>query len=238
MITAYRWDSNWKITLIVLLTLMLLMRLGFWQLSRAEEKKVLQLTFEQHAVKQPLLADELTQLTETELPFRPVILQGHYQNSQTVLLDNQINQGKVGYQLLTPFVVQSGKIFLINRGWIAGYPDRHLPTVPNVNGAVSIVASIYIPLGKAVVLAQAKWPQAQSLVVQSVDIPKLSKHYDTEFYRYTLRLQQGYSGALNIDWPLINTAPEKHTGYAVQWFLMALALLGFWLYSSIRRDTD
>jgi len=238
MITAYRWNSNWKITLIVVLTLALLIRLGFWQLSRAEQKQTLELTFEHNAVKVALQPSELNNLGDNELPYRPVVLKGQYLNSQTVLLDNQINQGKVGYQVLTPLVVQSGQIFLISRGWIAGYADRHLPTVPTVSGVVSIVGSIYVPLGKAVVLAQAAWPQTQPLVVQSVEPQKLSKHFDTEFYRYTLRLQQGYSGALKIDWPLVNTASEKHTGYAVQWFLMALALFGFWLYSSIKRDAN
>ena len=38
--------------------------------------------------------------------------------------------------------------------------------------------------------------------------------------------------AYQADWPLISTGmgPEKHTAYAVQWFAMALALLGLYLY--------
>ena len=38
--------------------------------------------------------------------------------------------------------------------------------------------------------------------------------------------------AYQADWPLIATSmgPEKHTAYAVQWFALAFALLGLYLY--------
>ena len=55
-------------------------------------------------------------------------------------------------------------------------------------------------------------------------------------FPYSVRLDAGQPGALRVDWEPINTQPEKHTGYAVQWFAMAIALVLFWVYSSLKRD--
>ncbi|NCF18346.1 MAG: SURF1 family protein, partial [Haliea sp.] len=35
-------------------------------------------------------------------------------------------------------------------------------------------------------------------------------------------------GALAIDWKVVNVSPEKHRGYAVQWFTMAAVLTVFY----------
>ena len=55
---------------------------------------------------------------------------------------------------------------------------------------------------------------------------------DTMLYPYSVRLDADSPGALTVDWPLVNMAPEKHRAYAVQWFCMALALLLIFLWRS------
>ena len=54
MIAAYRWDSNWKILITVLIALPLLLRLGFWQLERGEEKQQLQAQYAAQALMLPV----------------------------------------------------------------------------------------------------------------------------------------------------------------------------------------
>ena len=39
-----------------------------------------------------------------------------------------------------------------------------------------------------------------------------------------LEIDSDQAGSLVADFPPINIRPEKHTGYAVQWFFMAVAL--------------
>ena len=73
------------------------------------------------------------------------------------------------------------------------------------------------------------------LLVQRVVIDQFNQLWGSEMFELELRLQQGFPGALDIDWPLINTGPEKHVGYAVQWFFMVVALTAFWIYSSLRK---
>ena len=233
MITAYRWDSNWKIFITVVVALPLLLRLGFWQLERGEEKQQLQ---QQYAAQDQMLPVELSPLDAgAQVAYQRVYFNGQFDNQHTVLLDNRIYAGVVGYEVLSPFITDSGMTVLVNRGWIAGFPDRQqLPTVPVIDARVRLLGKIHVPLGEPITLAADEWSEQWPLVVQWEDISRIASVLQTELYTYSVRLAPTAIGALTVDWPAVNTQPEKHWGYALQWFLMAAALFAFWLYSSIR----
>tara|TARA_S200000501_G_scaffold379012_1_gene446334 strand:+ start:10214 stop:10948 length:735 start_codon:yes stop_codon:yes gene_type:complete len=237
MITAYRWDANWKTLLFVLLVIPILIKLGFWQLERADEKLALQARYAQQQLAPPVPLSTLA--FSEELAYKPVYILAEIDNDHTVLLDNRIYDGQVGYQVLSPALMQNGQAVLVNRGWIAGFLDRRrLPEVPPIIGQVRLLGNIYLPLGEAVILAADQWSNQWPLVVQWVDIERLELHLGRELLPLTVRLQADSKGALTADWPTVNVKPEKHRGYALQWFIMALALLLFWLYSSIRPEAS
>lgn len=237
--TAYRWDSNWKILLLILIAVPLLMRAGFWQIQRAEEKQSLQAQFDQQSALPPIALAATVQPAANQglgLGNQRVSFAGRYDNQHMLLLDNRIKNGSVGYEVLAPFTTDQGTKLLVNRGWIEGFADRRqLPVVPLVEGHVQLIAKVYVPLGEPVLLKADQWSEQWPIVVQSVDINRLAKRMGISLYPYSLRLEAAEAGALLVDWPAVNTRAEKHWGYAVQWFLMAAALLVFWLYSSIKR---
>ena len=169
------------------------------------------------------------------LAYRLLSLTGQFDNERSFLLDNQIQHGEVGYQLLSPFVSTDGETVLVNRGWLKGFADRRLPALPQQAGQVEIVASIYVPVGEAVLLEEDQWAWQWPIVIQSIDVGKAQSRLEAELFPYAVRMQAGYPGALAAEWPAVNTAPEKHSGYAVQWFFMAFALAGFWVYTSLSR---
>ena len=73
----------------------------------------------------------------------------------------------------------------------------------------------------------APWPRLVTAVMPA----RLWAELGREGFADELRIAPG-PAAYVADWPLISTGmgPEKHTAYAVQWFAMALALLGLYLY--------
>lgn len=256
-----KWQFNWKLTVLVLLLLPVLLLLGFWQLDRAEFKRSIKAEFVDRAAMPPVELDELKQRALSsedevkQLAFRKVRLDGRYLNAYTALLDNQIEQGRPGYHVITLFESTQGVQFWINRGWVVATPTRETPAIDDVFGNVSLEASIYLPQGKAVMLADDNWSQQWPLLIQSADIPKLNQHYvalshaalrnapmheaalnEENLFPALLRLEPGYQGSFSIDWPVVNTQPQKHTGYAVQWFAMAFALVACWLYASLRSE--
>ncbi|MDQ6158685.1 SURF1 family protein, partial [Pseudomonas aeruginosa] len=54
---------------------------------------------------------------------------------------------------------------------------------------------------------------------------------------WEIRLEAG-DASFDTDWPLVSMPPERHTGYAVQWFALATALLALYLYLGVRRARE
>jgi cytochrome oxidase assembly protein ShyY1 len=72
--------------------------------------------------------------------------------------------------------------------------------------------------------------------VQSVSSPALqallSAGLSEPLFPWELRLAPDQPGGFRRDWPVVNVSPEKHRGYALQWFTMAAALLLLFVFRS------
>lgn len=221
---ALRFTPDIKATLLGLLLLPGLIALGFWQLDRAEEKRQLNLLLEQ---KKYSPAQTLQSLSlSADLRYQPVVITGQFLPEKNYLLDNKIYKGRVGYELVSVFQQQDSEaLLLVNRGWIAGDPARQkLPTIEPLRGTFQLKGEVYVPLGKMMVLAEVEetgWPR----VIQQIGIMRISKQLQARVFPYTIRLAEGQPGVKQRNWSVINVQPEKHTGYAVQWFAMALTVV-------------
>ncbi len=217
-------------TLVVLALLPLLVFLGFWQLSRGEQKRVLLDSYAERQVAAPLTAGQL--LNVDQPAFRRVQLRGHLDGQHSLLLDNRVRDGQVGVELLQPFQDQaSGQWLLLNRGWLP-WPSRRTPPVFDTpEQTLDIQAWVYESPGATFQLQadpqNAPWPR----LVTTVAPARLWAELGRQGFADEVRIAPG-PAAYKADWPLISTGmgPEKHNAYAVQWFAMALALLGLYLY--------
>ncbi len=133
-------------SLVVAVLVPLMVCLGFWQLSRGEHKRVLMENYAERRVAPPM---DSTELVHTSDPaFRPVTLQGQFDVEHSILLDNRQHDGKVGVELLQPFLDhRTGLWLLVNRGWLP-WPDRRTPPVFNTpEQPVSLQAWVYVAPG-------------------------------------------------------------------------------------------
>lgn len=225
-------------TLFVLLLLPVLIRLGYWQLEREAEKKELQQLYEQRQQAEPRPLAQVN-WDQNDNGWRRIRAEGYYDTSHHFLLDNRIQSGQVGYEVLTPFLTDYGAL-LVNRGWIAAGPRRDiLPSVSTPEEKVSLEFTVYVPDGELIMLAEEslsadQWPKR----IQQVNLERLSNTYTESFIPARLRLSKGSPGALTIDWQTVNMQPEVHRGYAIQWFLMATALIILYLFFSFRRKEN
>ena len=143
-----------------------------------------------------------------------------------------MRDGQVGVELLQPFQDQaSGQWLLLNRGWLP-WPSRRTPPQFSTPGQIlDIQAWVYESPGTPFQLhadpLDAPWPRLVTVVMPA----KLWAELGREGFADEVRIAPG-PAAYQADWPLIATGmgPEKHTAYAVQWFAMALALVGLYLY--------
>lgn len=225
---AFAFDFEWRITLFTLLLLPLLISLGFWQLQRAEEKAAIAVAFEAKRHQPPALVMTLDDRSPEALAYLPVKLRGRYRAGQDFLLDNRIQGGRYGNEVLTIFELESGELALVNRGWIMADPGRQsLPEIPPPPAVAELTGQVYVSPGEPYLLAEqqlgSEWPRQ----IQAVDRAKMAASMGLPvdaLFPYPVRIDPGQPGALSVDWQVINSSPEKHRGYAVQWFSMAAAL--------------
>lgn len=215
-------------TVVVFLLLPLLIALGFWQLHRGEEKRVLLDNYAERRVAEPMASTHLQQSADPA--YRRVQLRGQFDSAYSLMLDNSTRGGRGGIELIQPFHDQaSGLWLLINRGWLP-WPDRRTPPVfTTPDQVLNLSAWVYVPSGATFQLGadpvNAPWPR----LVTAVDPAKLWLELGREGFAQELRLEPGVA-AYQLDWPIVAMGPEKHLGYAVQWFAMATALFGLYLY--------
>lgn len=88
-------------TILFLLILPVLLRLGFWQLDRAEEKRDLIALFKQQNELGPLFIKNSIKL-DAKLNYRTAKIEGQYNLSKQIFIDNKIYQGKTGVYVMTP----------------------------------------------------------------------------------------------------------------------------------------
>lgn len=222
----FRWQWNVKIVLFALCFLPLLVSLGFWQLERAEEKRGI---LEQYSLNRQSAPAGLVELESSDsLQYRPARLTGRLDAEKQILLDNRVRHGLPGYEVFSVLTIEgTEKQVLVNRGWVQAALDRTiLPEVPTIEGEIQLQGSLYRSLKGGFQLDDGihrveHWP----VRVGWISVERAELLLQESFYPYQLRLDRDSLGALETGWPTVSIQPEKHIGYAVQWFLLALTLI-------------
>ena len=224
---AFKWQPNAKLLVFSLLMLPLLLCLGVWQLDRADEKQQI---VDYHAVNQQLppvtTVEEL--VADRDHQYRLAWLRAKVDNQRVIILDNRVKNGRPGYEILQTAKVSglTDKV-LINRGWIEASLDRNiLPTISPIEGEVQLRGYLYHALKGGYRLDDGisqvqDWPSR----VGWITVERAEELFGESFLPYQLRLDQDSIGALKTGWTTVAVKPEKHVGYAVQWFAMAITLL-------------
>lgn len=215
-------------TLAYLGLLLILLALGNWQLGRAEEKRRLLAMQAEQTNSTPLVLTASNPDDGAGFRYKKVQLQGHYDLARQFLLDNQINAGKAGYFVLTPFILGDGqKAVLVNRGWVPLMPRRtELPVIgintpPTViSGRINQFPAVGIKLAGAE-LPTESWPS----VVQIINSSILGKKLGYDLFSFQVELDPQVPEGYVRTWQTSTLMPpEQHTAYAMQWFALALTL--------------
>lgn len=227
---------NGFVFLFSLLVFTVLIKLGFWQLDRAAEKderlQKMALYQQQAAIDLKSIANLVTttskeQAGNEEYNDLPVSLNGTFNNKQSFLLDNQVYKGRLGYRVIKLFQDEKSNMsVLVNLGWIPGGIDRsYIPEVAEIKGHVVFRGKVRVIEPSIVLLNEAlqtdTWPQR----IQSIDITKISKILDQALLPFIVYIDNDESLGYIKEWVPIVMSPEKHRGYAFQWFTLALAWL-------------
>lgn len=227
MAIKYRFQlKSIKIAILAFVLIALFTTLGLWQLSRAHQKQSLLQSFAARTLHTPFSARDLNTIGDWR--FYRVTLVGTFDNKHTFLLDNKTYQRRIGYEVYTPFHARGMKeAILVNRGFIPmGKSRQELPEIKDIKGEVTLTGMLnlpplYVTLGKIIDPIKISWP----LRVEFINIADLANILKEHLYPYTVVMAPSDTRAYDITWQVLSMTPERHLGYAVQWFALALTLL-------------
>jgi len=221
---SFKWQINFAMLFFAAIFLPLTITLGLWQLHRADEKQALLTEYEGRAEAMPVAIEAIDLSMDHQ--YRRVSVKGQMLNDRTLLLENRVRNGRPGFEVITAVEIAPQLWLWVNRGWIPGSLDRsELPQVPTVTELAHLRGHLYSALDKPFTVGEEVWREDWPQVMQNFDGDLLSERLGKEIYPYILRLDQDSPAALKTGWEIVNVMPEKHLGYALQWFAMAVALL-------------
>jgi surfeit locus 1 family protein len=252
-----RW---WWTTLLVLAGIALLVRLGFWQLDRREQRRARNADIIAQLALAPVsLSDEELPADLSDLKNRSATARGEYDFSRQVALTNQNWSSTPGFHLITPLVLEDGsgagaqspehsgegdqrlKAVLVDRGWL---PAAQLEQVNwssyDVAGPVEVTG--YIQLSQTPKNADSVGPAPSEALSEwyRVDVAAIGTQLPYELLPVYLQGAPPVNGSTELPFrsELDNDLSEgNHLSYAIQWFIFA-AILGMGYVYFVGKKTD
>jgi surfeit locus 1 family protein len=212
--------------------------LGYWQLGRAREKQALFDAFMQGSQD----TVDATGLGFDEFArYQHLRLRGAYDATRQILLDNMPSvTGRPGYRVLTPFERSDGRGWvLVDRGWVPlGATRDDLPDVSvsvserEVSGILDVLPIPGLRVGPAAAPGPGEWPRVL-LFPTEADV-EAALGIDVE--PRIILLDAGGPDGFERKWrPSLGFGPERHLGYAIQWFALALLSVVLFVALNLRR---
>lgn len=217
------------------------LRLGNWQLSRAAERLNIAASIASGRASTPLQLNAHTPKTQLS-PWRSASANGTWLHQYTLLVDNRNHDGKPGYWVATPLLLtqdsgtaaskQPAVALLVLRGWIPrpAHPGQARQPVPAPTGMQTVQGELLERVPRLLQLwswsnnatgqLPAIWPKdaATPIVVQNLDLHELSQVSGLQLLPTVLAANPDQASGLLQDWPEPSLDADKNRGYALQWF--------------------
>ena len=221
--------------LAVLSLLALFVHLGLWQAGKAERGEALRSLYDARSKLPPHPIGTRLILTE-DVVFSQVKVRGEYDAAHQFYIDNQVEDGRPGVHVITPLRIEGGQTrVLVNRGWLAWADRRVAPQAKVPDGMVEIRGIAALAAEKKYLLMPERQEAWRELWSQ-LDIKRFALETGYTVQPVVIHLTTpGQNDALIRIIPQPEDKVAMHQGYAMQWFGMAAALLGFYLITSFRK---
>ena len=222
-------------TVALALGLPILLGLGAWQVSRGQDKARL---LQAAGAGQELAPIEFAQAAaQASADYRRVVVKGRFVTDRQGLLDNQVRDGQVGYDVLTPLQVQGVPgVLLVDRGWLPrGGRRSDITPWQTPAGEVTLIGYLREPIDVPLVTGTVSESFGALWVVAQISPAHLQQHLGVQIQPRLLRLAPESAHGFRRDWPLTSMPPARHYAYAAQWFGLAVALLCMYLVAGWRR---
>jgi cytochrome oxidase assembly protein ShyY1 len=222
--------------MLVLLLIIAMINLGFWQLRRLDEKKTLNSHIRSRGA---LPTEQITDLVPAgstrsstkDVQWRRVSATGTYRVADELVVSNRSIDGDPGFWVLTPLVQSDGSIIPVVRGFVyrPEFVQLGIANVPAPAGQVTIEGVLQAS-PKSGLFGQERSQTGLVDAISQVDTARLADRWGANVSPVWLRLDSG-AGAPTVDGPLYPVPPPPlsegpHLSYAIQWFIFSAIAIG------------
>lgn len=237
---TFRWIL---LTTLVTIAVLVMVRLGFWQLDRLHTKQAANALITSRAEQPVADAAGLVPLGATtdvvdDVVKRQVTVTGTYKPEDQVLVRNRSNNTAPGFWVITPVLTKDGTAVPVNRGWIpitigdGGSPDRYAPPTGEVTVTGTVEKSEH-----AQGLESADPADGRLATLSFVDVERMQKQMPYGLHPAWIQMTDQRPPQPDILPVKVVPLPldeGPHLNYAGQWFIFA-ALTCIVFPMSIRR---
>lgn len=214
-------------TALVLVTALLCIRLGVWQLQRLSERRAVNQLISDRSALAPV---HLDQAEGSELlAFRAARAAGRFDYTRQIIRVGRPSNGVPGVVILTPLLLDDSMALLVERGWTPS-PDARTVDLARLTEPDSATLQGVLVEGSAWSAPRSdKWP----LYLPGIHPDSVQARYPYRLLPLIFRRTDVPSHSSDavfrpVQSPALSNGP--HLGYAMQWFsFAAIALVGGWL---------
>ncbi|QES50766.1 hypothetical protein DEJ50_25945 [Streptomyces venezuelae] len=234
------------LTLVALVLIPAMVKLGFWQYHRHERRVAQNALIEANLTAPPKPVTELTSpghLVPRADYWRSVTATGVYDTAHEVVVRMRTsNDDKVGFHVLTPLVLPDGRAVLVNRGWVPGGGDpRAYPPVPAAPaGEVTVQGRLKADetSGSSGIKDRKGLPDRQVMLINSAQQAEtLKKPVLGGYIELAGPAPAGPEGPEPVGTP-DHDSIGAHMAYAVQWWMFAFGVPVGWVVLVRREKRD
>ena len=227
-----KFNPGKRITIFFVFFAFLFFSLGLWQIERGQAKTNLLDDFEKKILEKPSYINQKSQKWDR------VYVEGKWDSSKQILIDNVIRRGIAGYKVLTPLrMKETDQLILVDRGWIKQntfrdqLPDIKLFQIDEVVSGILEIPELGLVLSDD--LVSKEWPK----ISQTKNLGVIKNEYDENIFPMILLADPTLKNSLEyIKITPTNMTPIKHYGYSAQWFLMFIVLCFMYVWYGYKRN--
>jgi surfeit locus 1 family protein len=218
----------WWSVLLTIAGVLVFVRLGIWQLHRADYKEELLRRYAA-AASAPPRDFAVVAANPPDDVYPRTRVEGHYLADRLYLLDNPRHDEMGGVEVYVPFQPRhADKLLLVDLGFLPGNGTGKAPQLPPLPAGQLALQGVYQPppghgfeMGGNALTQQTQWPKTSIYL----DLDQLAADLHATLYPRVLVLDADpaaiYVRVHMLD--LSSMPPARHRAYAFQWFAFAVA---------------
>ena len=203
-------------------------RLGMWQLDRADDREASNAIIEANLDAEPAPVDNVLSTEDTlsaDDQWRSVVVRGEYEAERQLLMRLRPVDGRNGVHVVTPLITDNGNALFIDRGFVQSQGSDEPEVGAPATGTVEVTARVRTPEPD-----RGLGGDPGEGTIRYMDVDSLADYVGHDTYRAWGELIT--EEPASPDAPAIIAPPQvevgPHLSYALQWFAFAvIGVVGF-----------